>query len=437
MNTSRCTLLALLLTGWATSALCHLTPTPAVSKEEALKQVLEAPQPSGVAAALSELQALVKANPQDLNKLERLGRLWIGEARVTHNERGYQLAALCARLMDMELPEQPSTLLLRGNVLLAMHRFHDAEELGRVLLQKRQNMLDHALLADALMEQGLIEESLPVYQAMIDTKPCLPSYSRIAHVRWLRGDIDGAIEMMEQAIACGSYRDPEPMAWCTSRLAFFLWQDGDAVTAMMTAKRSVEILPENPQAYYVMGRILLSRNDAQGAADALEKAANYSQQPEILWALADAQRAAYLPAKAEATMKLLSSKGEAGDPRSFSLYLATQHQDSDHALDLAKAELHARRDVYSWDALAWAQQAAGSNVAALISARKAMAEGTKDARLFLHACIIAQQAGDAKATEWLAQARAMRAQLLPSEQDFLDRSNASAAVEKPRSDVTQ
>ncbi len=432
MNSTRHAVLLISLFAASSLALGHMTPTPLVSKEDALKQLLTAPKPSLVAAAIVKLQAVLKDKPQDLKRLEQLGQLWISEARVTHDERGYQLAELCARLMELEAPKQPQALLLRGHALLAMHRFHDAEEIARQLLLKRQGMLDHALLADALMEQGLVEESLPAYQAMIDAKPCLPSYSRISHVRWLRGDIVGAIEMMEQAVACGSYRDPEPMAWCSARLAFLLWQKGDAEAAMPAAQRALEILPECPQALLVIGRIQLSKNNTKDAVEALEKAAKLSPLPEILWALSDAHRAANEPAKADATLALLRSTGEAGDPRSFALYLTTQGIDTERALDLAKAEMQTRRDVFSWDALAWAQQAAGSNVAALISVRKAMAEGTREARLYLHAGIIAHQAGDAQASEWLAQARAMRALLLPSEQAFLDRSIASAAVGNQR-----
>jgi len=48
---------------------------------------------------------------------------------------------------------------------------------------------------------------------MIDIRPCLQTYARVAHVRWLKGDLDGAIELMEQAVKAGSTREPEPAAW--------------------------------------------------------------------------------------------------------------------------------------------------------------------------------------------------------------------------------
>jgi tetratricopeptide (TPR) repeat protein len=408
----------------STIARGHMTPTPPISTDKAMSMLLAPPQHSPLSGAIEKAQKALRDKPQDLRCLEQLGRLFISEARVMHDEQGYQLADLCARLMDAETPQ---SLLLRGHALLAMHRFHDAEEIALTLLKKRQEMVDHALLGDAMMEQGRVNESLSVYQAMIDAKPCLPSYSRVAHVRWLKGDVDGAIEMMEEAVACGSYRDPEPMAWCTARLAFLQWQKGNSAAAVTLAQRALEIVPSYPQALFVIGRVRLSQGDEQGAIEALTVAAKQSPLPEVLWALRDAGGDA----------SDLMSKGEAGDPRSFSLYLATRGIETERALDLAKAELMTRRDVFSWDALAWAQYAAGNTAAALISARKAMAEGTRDARLFLHAGIIARSANDAQANEWLAQAHALRALLLPSEQHFLNLGSTNAAVDlkwpsKPR-----
>ncbi|MCB1211229.1 MAG: tetratricopeptide repeat protein, partial [Verrucomicrobiales bacterium] len=311
------------------------------------------------------------------------------------------------------------------------------EEIGRRLLTLRQEMVDHALLADALMEQGRIEESLPHYQSMIDAKPCLPSYSRIAHIRWLRGDLDGAIEMMAQAVACGSYRDPEPMVWCTTRLASYVWQKGEVDEATRICERALQILPDYAQALWLRGRIELGQGQSEKAVVSLRAAANHSLLPEVLWALAEAEELAGSSDDSKRTLAKLKEVGQRGDPRSYAIWLSTSGIETDEALDLAKAEMMARRDTFSWDALAWAQSAAGETVAAQISIRHAMAEGTRDARLLMHAGIIALRVGDAEASGLLNQAQQMRAQLLPSEQHFLDQGLAEVAVKSPRSDPPQ
>ena len=48
---------------------------------------------------------------------------------------------------------------------------------------------------------------------MIDLKPYYQSYTRAADLRWLKGDLDGAIELTELAIQASSPRDPDSVAW--------------------------------------------------------------------------------------------------------------------------------------------------------------------------------------------------------------------------------
>ena len=47
---------------------------------------------------------------------------------------------------------------------------------------------------------------IEAYQKMADLKPCLQAYTRIAHVRWLKGDLEGAIEVAEEAAGTGTAR---------------------------------------------------------------------------------------------------------------------------------------------------------------------------------------------------------------------------------------
>jgi tetratricopeptide (TPR) repeat protein len=386
-------------------ATAHVSDTPPVSTDLAFVPVTGH-------TAITKHQEALKKTPGDPMLLERLGRLFISHARLTHDESFYSNAEACGLLLG----ETAHGLLLRGHCLLAAHRFHDAEELARKLLKLRQDMQDHALLGDALMEQGLLDDALPVYQAMIDTKPCLPSYSRIAHFRWLKGDVAGAIEMAEQAIACGSYRDPEPLAWVTTRLAFYQWQSGDLTRALQTTERADELIRDYPHARFIAGRIHLAKNEHEVAAKALRTAVKALPLPDVLWALEEAEG------------KEFPSDLLMADPRSASLYLASRGKERELALDLAKQETIRRRDVFTWDALAWAQLRAGQTKAAVVSAQRALAEGTQDARLFLHAGIIFRDAGDAtKATALLAQASKLSFQLLPSEQALLNQKYPSLA----------
>ena len=82
-------------------------------------------------------------------------------------------------------------------------------------------------------------------------------------------------------------------------------------------------------------------------------------------------------------------RGATEDPRAFSLFLATRGENVEQAVQLAQQELTNRGDVFTHDALAWALAVAGRTAEATTYINQALSEGTVDARLFLHAGIIA------------------------------------------------
>ena len=93
---------------------------------------------------------------------------------------------------------------------------------------------------------------------------------------------------------------------------------------------------------------------------------------------------------------------------------------ADKALALAEEELRTRADVFTLDAHAWALAAAGRAAEARDVIRRALAEGTEDARLFLHAGVIHGALGQRReARRWLNKAERLSATLLPSEADEL------------------
>jgi len=129
-------------------------------------------------------------------RLERLGWLFTAKARRSYDPGYWKLAEQCGLCMAARRPHSPEALLLLGHVLDSLHRFHEAETMARELVAARGLHLDWGLLGDALMEQGRLDEAIEAYQKMIDLKPGPQSYSRAAHVRWLKGDLSGAIPVI-------------------------------------------------------------------------------------------------------------------------------------------------------------------------------------------------------------------------------------------------
>jgi tetratricopeptide (TPR) repeat protein len=123
-----------------------------------------------------------------------------------------------------------------------------------------------------------------------------------------------------------------------------------------------------------------------------------------------------LSAEADAVEQEIVKHGSVADPRTYALYLASRRTDAAKAIALAEEELQARADVFTLDAHAWTLAASGRIDEAREAMGRALAEGTADARLFLHAGVINAAAGrHREARQWLRKAERLRATLLPSE----------------------
>lgn len=185
-------------------------------------------------------------------------------------------------------------------------------------------------------------------------------------------------------------------------------------------------MPDYAPALLVRGRLLLSELKYDEAIEPLQRAAELSPLPDYLWALADALRGASKTSEAEKVESQLSATGAVSDPRTLAIFLASRGVNADKALELATAELQSRKDIFTYDALAWAQLATGRINEAREHIRLALAEGTQDGRLYYHAGAIAAAAGDeAEALDFFGKARALEQTLLPSERIALGERSAA------------
>jgi len=352
--------------------------------------------------------------------LERLGWTFVAKARRTFDPGFYKLAEQCALCISSREPESNEALLLRGHILHNLHRFKAAEPLARALVVKRGLALDFGLLGDVLMEQGRLKEAADAYQTMLDLKPSLHSYSRAAQLRWLKGDLTGAIEAMQLAVAAGSPQDAESAAWVNTRLAFYQFQAGDNDAARRTDDIALTYQHNYAPALLLRGRMKLSEGETDDAVAQLQSATRLNPLPEYQWVLAEALRKAGRESEALSIEQLLAQTGAANDPRTYALYLATRGQLPQIAIRLAESELKERADVFTHDALAWSFAAVGRIDDALPQLEGALAEGTHDARLFFHAAVIHAKAGHTEeASHFVNLATELMRLLLPSEREQL------------------
>jgi tetratricopeptide (TPR) repeat protein len=371
---------------------------------------------------IAALQASVRAGGRESATLERLGWAFVEKARMDGDPGFHKLAEQCAFVMRERRPGDPSALLLAGHAALSLHRFRDAEAIARALVALRGSPLDYALLGDALADRGELGQAIAAYRRMMRLRPDSKAHLRVAHVRYLTGDTEGAIEAMQVAVRATSTRDREALAWTLARLAFYELAAGRVVEARADAEAATQVHPGLAYALLVLGRIHLAEHDFDAAAAALQRSADLVPLPETLWLLAEAQRAAGRPDAAGLAESTLLSTGAGTDSRGLAAYLAASLRDPRRALALARAEIAQRRDAYTYDVLATAALAAGRVHRARRAMARALAAGTRDARLFYHAGLVAEATGaDREAATWFAKARELAVALYPSERADLDR----------------
>jgi len=405
---------------------CRATVSPANTLDACALSLAPHSGDSAIDREIIRIQESARTANDPSRVLEQLGWAYVQKARVSYDPGFYKLAEQCALCIASHHPDSPEALLLQGHVLDSLHRFQEAETIARRLAETRGAPYDYGLLGDTLMEQGRLNEAVNSYQKMIDLKPGPQSYTRVAHIRWLKGDLEGAIEMMQKAASSMSPRDAEAGAWAYTRLALYQLQAGSEKNAGRACQLALELQGAYAPALLAQSRVLLAENQNGEAVKLLQKAVGANPLPEYKWYLADALRSEGRDAEACSVEDQLRQTGAAEDPRTFALFLATRREQTNTALSLVELELKNRHDVFTLDALAWALAAAGRLNEAREQMRLALAEGTKDARLFYHAGIIAAMDGQRReARVMLSRAAGLRQMLLPSEQDGLSRTLAA------------
>jgi tetratricopeptide (TPR) repeat protein len=369
---------------------------------------------------ISRLQQQIR-NGRNLELgLEQLGWAFVAKARESFDPGFYKLAEQCARSIEKRNPQSQEAMLLRAHVLQNLHRFKESETLARHLVQQRGLSFDYGLLGDALMEQGKLNDAVEAYQRMMNLKPDLRAYARAAHMRWLKGDLAGAIEAMQLAVGAASPNEGESAAWVNTRLAMYLFQAGKFNEAEQRCAFALSLQSNYAPTLLLKGKMLLAQNRFREAVVALQNAAALNPLPEYQWTLAEALRAAGRENEASTVETQLRQRGATRDPRTLALFLATRHESPETALRLAQTEFDSRSDVFTHDAFAWSLAAAGNLAKAQSEMQRALAEGTEDGRLLFHAAIIASRGGRAAdAKRWSAKASGLSHLLLPSERNEL------------------
>lgn len=161
----------------------------------------------------------IEKNPADIKSLVTLAGIYLQEARITGNFNYYNKAALkCIASVLQKDPKNFEALTFKTTILLSQHNFADGlNEANQLQKLYPYNAYVYGLMVDGNVEMGNYKEAFEAADKMISIRPDIRSYSRIAYLREIHGDIPGAIEAMKMAVDAGAPGD-ENTEWCRVQL---------------------------------------------------------------------------------------------------------------------------------------------------------------------------------------------------------------------------
>jgi len=252
-------------------------------------------------------------------------------------------------------------------------------------------------LGDAYIEMGEYDKAAEAYQKMVALRPDLASYNRASHFHFLYNDVPGAIAIMKKAIEAGS-SSPENVAWCMVDLGNIYFKSGQLALAQQSFADALRTFKNYHPAYAGLGRVLAASGEIAGAISNYHRAQEITPLPDYAAALFDLYKKSGQDALAARQMDLLDlidkvsiANGERAN-RNLVLAFADHDVKLRRALDLAQGELEFRRDVYSYDALAWALYKNKRVIEAKQYMEKALLLKTPEPGFLLHSEIIMQAA---------------------------------------------
>jgi len=356
---------------------------------------------------MARAQQTVQKNPSYASAHSQLALALAQRARETADTAYYARAEQSiVRALDLD-PQNLEALRARAWVLLGQHEFARALDVAQALNKRApDDVMIYGLLTDAYLELGRYAEAEEAAQWMLDLRAGnVPGLTRAAYLRELFGDVEGALELMGEAIRTLPQDEVEERAWILIQMSHLNLSVGKLEPAELLSRAALDLFPGYHYALNQLARVRTAQGRHAEAADLQRQRYAAAPHPENLYALAEALAKAGRVDEAGAAFArfeaaALAESGTADNANHELVYYYADHvARPKEALRIARAEMARRQDVQTRHAYAWALHVNGRHAEAREELEKALAVGVRDATLFDHAAAIAGAAGDRRAAE--------------------------------------
>ena len=344
----------------------------------------------------------VKRDRLDFVAYNKLAAAYIQRARETGDVSDYSRAQAALEASLNSLPENNYTaVVLLAAVHVVKHEFEDAMALAEEAISlKPGDLYGYAVLGDAQLALGRYDEAYETYLKVVAESPGLSSFSRLAHLLQLRGDLDSAELAWQNAISTDGRRRPENTAWARVQMGHFYFNTGDLDSAEARYESALEAFPDYVHALAGLAKVRAARSDYDEAISLYSQVVARYPIPEYVIALGDVYHAAGRETEAvkqydlvSAIDRLYKANGVNTDLQ-MALFFADHDLSLGEALRQARAEYERRGSIQAADVLAWALYKSGRYQEAQTYSREALRLGSQDALMLFHAGMIEERLGD-------------------------------------------
>jgi len=416
-------------------------------------------------ATIRSLQTHLKIYPTDFKAYDQLGAAFIQKGRETADAGYYELAKEALnKSLDLVSNDLAAASAKTHMAVVAMaeHQFEEALTWAQdALALGAGDPSPWAIVGDALTDMGEYDRAAEAYARVRDplyagnetTGVAYERNSRVAYLRFLRGDAQGAIKLMRDAIAVAmTLRLPaENVAWSQYQLGEICFKSGDLIGAEQGYRAGLGFDPNSYRNLAGLGEVRTAQERYPEAIALYQKAIAVVPYPAFVAALYDLDTQVGRLDDAHKQIELiefiskLNPLNERLFYRELALFYADHNLKLKESVALAQKELEVRHDVYTWDILAWVLYKNGRASEAAEAMEKALAPGTGDALLDFHGGMIEYQLGHRDRAEALFghaltlnphfhmvysdQARKMLAQLAASTSQIVSASKPGASLQ--------
>jgi len=222
------------------------------------------------------------------------------------------------------------------------------------------------------------------------------SDSRVAYLCYLRGESAQAIRLMKSAIAAALQTNVprENLAWLYFELGERYFQTGDLGNADLSYRSGIRADPNHYRSLAGLAKVRAAQGKLEESIQLYQRSIAIIPFPVYVAELGDVYKKMGRVNDAQLQYDLVEYIGHLGKlnqvlaNRELALFYADQGIKLQEALELARKELELRRDIYTWDTLAWVLCKNGRFQEAAGAINKALALHTNDPLLLFHAGMI-------------------------------------------------